>query len=53
MNLMCDESHVSSTRMLLEDQTDHTPSALMQRKRACHACSVLEGHPEAVAKNVF
>ena len=53
MNLMCDESHVSSTRMLLEDQTDHTPSALMQRKRAWHACSVLEGHPEAVVKTVF
>ena len=30
----------SSTRMLLEDQTDHTPSAfVMQRNSASHACN--------------
>ena len=48
---MVDYNHFSST-MLLEDQTDHTPSAfMMQRKRACHTALlafIYLGHPLAI-----
>ena len=37
--------HFSSTRMLLGDQTDHTPSAFMRRKRACSSFLQFLGDP--------
>ena len=50
------DNHFSSSTRMLEDQSDHTPSAFMQRKRACHTALLafiyLEGHPLAIGRNI-